>query len=53
MEMSMDFRSNLAMGFTVLMALSLILVSPVAAADDDLNLPSTIVRMEVSNGTVS
>jgi hypothetical protein len=53
MEMRTDSRRSLAMGFAVLMTLLSILVSPVAAADDDLNLPSTIVRMEVSNGTVS
>jgi hypothetical protein len=53
MEMRTDFRRNVAMGFAVLMALSSILVNPVTATNLDLNLPSTIVRMEVSNGTVS
>ena len=51
--MRTDSRKNLVIGFAVLVALSLILVNPVAATNGDLNLPSTIVLMEVSNGTQS
>jgi len=51
--MRMNSRRNLAIGFVILMALSTILVNHVAASGDDLNLPSTIVRIEVSDGTES
>jgi len=52
-KMRMNSRRNLAIGFVILMALSTILVNHVAATSDDLNLPSTIVRIEVSDGTES
>ena len=44
-------KSILAVGFTVLMALSSILVNPAVAAHTALGLPSTPVTMEVFNGT--
>jgi len=51
--MRMGSKRNLAIGFVILVALSSILVNHVAATDDGLNLPSTIVRIEVSDGTES
>jgi hypothetical protein len=51
--MSTETKRNLAICIVILMALSSILVSHVVAADDGLNLPSTLVRIEVSNGTES
>jgi hypothetical protein len=51
--MRMNSRRNLVIGFVILMALSTILVNHVAASGDDLNLPATIVRIEVSDGTES
>jgi hypothetical protein len=53
MEISRNFERNLAVGLAILMALSSILVSHVAATDGGLNLPPTPVRIEVSNGTES
>jgi hypothetical protein len=52
-KISMNSKRKLAIGFVILMALSSILVCHVAATDDGLNLPSTIVRIEVSDGTES
>lgn len=53
MRMGTKTKKNLAIGFAILMAFSLILVNHVAATDGGLNLPSTPVVMEVSNGTAS
>jgi len=53
MRVSTELKRNLAIGFAILMAFSLILVSHVAAADGGLNLSSTPVIMEVSNSTAS
>jgi hypothetical protein len=47
------FERGLVIGFTVLMALSSILVDNAVAASGGLNLPSTSVFIEVSNGTES
>lgn len=52
-EMGTHPKRNLAIGFAILMVLSSILVSHVAATDGGLILPSTIVRIEVSDGTES
>ena len=52
-KISMNSKRNLAIGFVILIALSSILVNHVAATDDGLNMPSTIVRIEVSDGTES
>ena len=46
-------KRNLAVGFAILAALSLVLVNPPVNAQSVVTLPSTFVRMEVSNGTVS
>ena len=51
--MRINSKRNLAIGFAVFMAFSSILVSHVAATSGELNLPSTIVRIEVSDGTES
>jgi len=48
-----DFGRNLAIGLTVLIALSSIMVNHVAATEGELNLPSAPVRIEVSDGTES
>jgi len=53
MEMSTETKRNLAICIVILMTLSSILVSHVVATDDGLNLPSTLVRIEVSMGTES
>jgi hypothetical protein len=53
MEIGRDSKRNLAISFAILMALSSILVSHVAATDGGLKLPSTLVWIEVSNGTES
>jgi len=53
MEISRDSKRNLAISFAILMALSSILVNHVAATNAGLNLPSTPVMIEVSNGTES
>jgi hypothetical protein len=52
-KISMNSKRNLAIGFVILIALSSILVNHVAATSGELNLPSTIVRIEVSDGTES
>lgn len=46
-------KRNLAVGFAILAALSLILVNPPVDAQSVVTLPTVLVRMEVSNGTVS
>jgi hypothetical protein len=51
--MGMKTKRNLAIGLAILMAFSYILVSHVAATGGGLNLPSTPVVIEASNGTVS
>jgi len=53
MEIRMVSRKYLVIGLAILMILHSIPVNPVTAANGDLNLPSGIVNMEVSNGTVS
>lgn len=53
MEKNAGSIRNLAIGFAILMVLSSILVSHVAATEGELNLPATIVRIEVSDGTES
>lgn len=53
MEMKRNSKRNLAIGFAILMALSSILVNHVAAAKGRLNLPSTLVWIEVSDGKES
>ena len=52
-KISMNSKRNLAIGFVILIALSSILVNHVAATSGELNIPSTIVRIEVSDGTES
>jgi hypothetical protein len=49
----MKNKRNLAIGFAILVAFSLILVNHTAATDGGLNLPSTPVIIEVSSGTAS
>lgn len=49
----MNSKSNLAIGFAILMTLSSVLVVRVAADDGGLNLPSVLVKIEVFNGTES
>jgi hypothetical protein len=53
MKRSRYSKRSLAIGFAILIALSSILVNHVAATDGGLNLPSTLVRIEASNGTQS
>jgi len=53
MKRSRYSKRNLVIGFAILVTLSSILVDHVAATDGGLNLPSTLVRIEVSNGTES
>lgn len=53
MKLGTETKRNLVIGIAILMALSSVLVNHVAATDGGLNLPSTLVRMEVSNGTES
>jgi len=50
MRVSTKVKRNLTIGFAILMAFSSILVNHVAAADGGLNLPSTPVIMEATNG---
>ncbi|MDH7564235.1 MAG: hypothetical protein QHH24_05060 [Candidatus Bathyarchaeota archaeon] len=45
--------SRVAIGFAVLMMFSLLIVRNVSAIDDELNLPSQPIRIEVSNATES
>jgi len=49
----MGSKKILALGFAILMVFSSVLVNRVVVADSELNLPSTIVWIEVSNGTES
>jgi hypothetical protein len=53
MEMRTETKRNLAICVVILLMLSPILVSHVVATDDGLNLPSTLVRIEASDGTES
>jgi hypothetical protein len=45
--------SRFAKGILICAAISMILVTPVYAVDGALNLPSTVVRIEVNDGTQS
>jgi hypothetical protein len=49
----MCFNRNSSIGFAILLAVSLVMVSHVAAADGGLNLPSGLIKIEVSDGTES
>jgi len=53
MKITKSSKRSFAIGLAILMTISLLLINNVAAADNDLNLPSTPVRIEVSNGTES
>jgi len=53
MQINALSRRNLVVVFVLCVALSSILVNHVVATTDMLNLPSTIVRIEVSDGTES
>lgn len=48
-----EAKRSLAAGFAILIAFSLVLASPMADAQNGLTLPTTPVRMEASNGTLS
>jgi len=51
MEMGKNSKRNLAISFAVFTALAAILVTHVAATDEEFNLPSTLISIEVSDGT--
>lgn len=46
-------KRKLAVGFAILIAFSSVLISQAAATDDELNLPSSPIRIEVSDGMES
>lgn len=46
-------KRELAVGFAILIAFSSVLISQAAATDDELNLPSSPIRIEVSDGMES
>jgi len=48
-----ETKRDLAIGFLILIAVSSVLVSRVAATNGGLNLPSGLVSIEVSNGTAT